>query len=102
MVGLKHPTRILNSGDGICVQRSIVYVSACLALGYPSRLVVQLTQQIGTSFMFGLKITTKERGFMLIHQIKFGTAHRVTKAGAGEILGLRLKSTHSKTAHSKM
>ncbi len=34
------PTQILNSGDGICVQWSIVYVSACLALGYPSRLVV--------------------------------------------------------------
>jgi transglutaminase-like putative cysteine protease len=34
------PTQILNSGDGICVQWSIVYVSACLALGYQSRLVV--------------------------------------------------------------
>ena len=34
------PIKILNSGDGICVQWSIVYVSACLALGYQSRLVV--------------------------------------------------------------
>lgn len=34
------PFQILSSGDGICVQWSIVYVSACLALGYPSRLVV--------------------------------------------------------------
>jgi hypothetical protein len=34
------PTQILNSGRGICVQWSIVYVSACLALGYQSRLVV--------------------------------------------------------------
>ena len=34
------PFQILDSGDGICVQWSIVYVSACLALGYQSRLVV--------------------------------------------------------------
>lgn len=34
------PIEILNSGKGICVQFSIVYVSSCLALGYPSRLVV--------------------------------------------------------------
>lgn len=34
------PIQILNSGDGICVQWSVVYVSACLSLGYPSRLVV--------------------------------------------------------------
>ena len=34
------PIQILNSGNGICVQWSIVYVSACLALGYQSRLVV--------------------------------------------------------------
>jgi len=34
------PTQILNSGKGICVQWSVVYVSACLALGYQSRLVV--------------------------------------------------------------
>jgi len=34
------PIKILNSGDGICVQWSIVYVSACLALGHQSRLVV--------------------------------------------------------------
>jgi hypothetical protein len=33
------PTKILNSGKGICVQWSIVYVSACLALDHPSRLV---------------------------------------------------------------
>ena len=34
------PFQILNDGKGICVQWSIVYVSACLALGYQSRLVV--------------------------------------------------------------
>ncbi|MGE5637404.1 MAG: transglutaminase-like domain-containing protein [Chloroflexota bacterium] len=34
------PTQILNSGKGICVQWSILYVSACLALNHPSRLVV--------------------------------------------------------------
>jgi transglutaminase-like putative cysteine protease len=34
------PTQILSSGDGICEQWSDVYVSACLALGYQSRLVV--------------------------------------------------------------
>jgi hypothetical protein len=34
------PNQILNSGKGICVQWSIVYVSACLASGYQSRLVV--------------------------------------------------------------
>jgi transglutaminase-like putative cysteine protease len=34
------PSQILSSGDGICVQWSIVYVSACLALNHPSRLVV--------------------------------------------------------------
>lgn len=34
------PTQILGSGKGICVQWSIVYVSACLALNQPSRLVV--------------------------------------------------------------
>jgi transglutaminase-like putative cysteine protease len=34
------PFQILESGKGICVQWSIVYVSACLALGYQSRLVV--------------------------------------------------------------
>ncbi|MCJ7762522.1 transglutaminase-like domain-containing protein [Candidatus Bathyarchaeota archaeon] len=34
------PNQILNSGKGICVQWSIVYVSACLANGYQSRLVV--------------------------------------------------------------
>lgn len=34
------PIEILNEGKGICVQFSIVYVSACLALGYQSRLVV--------------------------------------------------------------
>jgi transglutaminase-like putative cysteine protease len=34
------PIKILDSGKGICVQHSIVYVSACLARGYQSRLVV--------------------------------------------------------------
>jgi Transglutaminase-like superfamily len=34
------PTQILNSGKGICVQWSILYVSACLALNHPSRLAV--------------------------------------------------------------
>jgi hypothetical protein len=34
------PTQILSGGKGICVQWSIVYVSACLALNQPSRLVV--------------------------------------------------------------
>ena len=38
--GFEDPFQILNSGDGICTQWSIVYVSACLALGYQSRLVV--------------------------------------------------------------
>jgi hypothetical protein len=33
------PIEILKSGKGICAQFSIVYVSACLALGYQSRLV---------------------------------------------------------------
>ncbi len=35
----ENPTQILASGKGICVQWSIVYVAACLALGYQSRLV---------------------------------------------------------------
>jgi transglutaminase-like putative cysteine protease len=34
------PLQILGRGQGICVQWSVVYVSACLSLGYPSRLVV--------------------------------------------------------------
>ncbi len=34
------PTQILSSGKGICVQWSIVYISASLALNQPSRLVV--------------------------------------------------------------
>ena len=34
------PFEILSSGKGICVQFSIVYVAACLALGIQSRLVV--------------------------------------------------------------
>jgi hypothetical protein len=34
------PIEILREGKGICEQFSIVYVSACLALGYQSRLVV--------------------------------------------------------------
>jgi hypothetical protein len=36
----EEPIQILDSGKGICVQHSIVYVSACLARGYQSRLVV--------------------------------------------------------------
>ena len=34
------PSQILGDGRGICVQWSVVYVSACLSLGYQSRLVV--------------------------------------------------------------
>jgi transglutaminase-like putative cysteine protease len=34
------PVQILSRGKGICEQFSVVYVSACLALGYQSRLVV--------------------------------------------------------------
>lgn len=34
------PIQILSRGKGICVQWSIVYVAACLTLGYQSRLVV--------------------------------------------------------------
>ncbi len=34
------PIEILRSGKGICAQFSIVYVSACLALGYQCRLAV--------------------------------------------------------------
>ena len=34
------PNQILGRGQGICVQWSAVYVSACLALGYQSRLVI--------------------------------------------------------------
>lgn len=34
------PIEIVKSGKGICTQFSIVYASACLALGYQSRLVV--------------------------------------------------------------
>jgi len=36
----ENPLQILNSKDGICVQWSVVYVSACLALGYQCRFVV--------------------------------------------------------------
>jgi hypothetical protein len=36
----ENPLQILNSKDGICVQWSVVYVSACLALGHQSRFVV--------------------------------------------------------------
>ncbi len=36
----ENPLQIMASGKGICVQWSIVYVSACLSLGYPSRIVV--------------------------------------------------------------
>jgi transglutaminase-like putative cysteine protease len=39
------PFQILGRGQGICVQWSIVYVSACLALGYQSRLVVAVDTQ---------------------------------------------------------
>ncbi len=39
------PIQILNRGEGVCVQWSIVYVSACLALGYQSRLVVAVDTQ---------------------------------------------------------
>jgi hypothetical protein len=35
-----NPTEILSRGTGICTQWSIVYVSACLALNYQSRLVM--------------------------------------------------------------
>ncbi len=34
------PIQIISSGKGICVQWSVVYVSACLALGHQSRIVV--------------------------------------------------------------
>ena len=34
------PFQILDRGQGVCLQWSIVYVSACLSLGYQSRLVV--------------------------------------------------------------
>lgn len=36
------PIQILNSGKGICVQHSIVYIAACLAQNYQSRLVVSV------------------------------------------------------------
>jgi hypothetical protein len=36
------PLQILESGKGICVQWSILYVSACLSLGYESRLVASI------------------------------------------------------------
>ena len=39
LYGHETPAQILGSGKGICVQWSIVYVSACLSLGYQSRLV---------------------------------------------------------------
>ena len=35
-----NPFQILDRGEGVCLQWSIVYVSACLALGYQSRLCV--------------------------------------------------------------
>jgi hypothetical protein len=40
--GFEDPFQILSSGKGICVQWSIVYVSACLALNHPCRLVVAM------------------------------------------------------------
>ncbi len=45
MGSFEDPFQILNRGEGICVQWSIVYVSACLALGYQSRLVVAVDTQ---------------------------------------------------------
>jgi len=36
----ENPISILNEGKGICMQFSIVYVSACLALGHQARLVL--------------------------------------------------------------
>ena len=39
------PFQILDRGEGVCLQWSIVYVSACLALGYQSRLVVAVDTQ---------------------------------------------------------
>jgi transglutaminase-like putative cysteine protease len=40
-----NPFQILDRGQGVCLQWSVVYVSACLALGYQSRLCVA----VGTS-----------------------------------------------------
>ena len=34
------PFQILNRGEGVCLQWSVLYVSACLALGYQARLCV--------------------------------------------------------------
>jgi transglutaminase-like putative cysteine protease len=34
------PFQILSRGEGVCLQWSVVYVSACLALGYQARLCV--------------------------------------------------------------
>ena len=42
------PFQILADGKGICMQWSIVYVSACLALGYQSRLVVAVNTSTWT------------------------------------------------------
>jgi transglutaminase-like putative cysteine protease len=39
------PFQILDRGKGVCLQWSIVYVSACLALGFQSRLVVAVDTQ---------------------------------------------------------
>lgn len=46
---LEEPMAILNSGRGICVQFSIVYVSACLALDIQSRLVVAVNATTWTT-----------------------------------------------------
>jgi hypothetical protein len=39
------PFQILDRGEGVCLQWSIVYVSACLALGDQARLVVAVDTQ---------------------------------------------------------
>jgi ABC-type sugar transport system permease subunit len=46
--GSEDPVDILASGTGICEHFSIVYVSACLALGYQSRLVVAVNTSTWT------------------------------------------------------
>ena len=60
------PFQILSSGDGICVQWSIVYVSACLRLATRAGWSWLLTRQAGPSYMLGQKTTIMEAGFMLI------------------------------------
>jgi len=41
----RDPLQILDRGEGVCLQWSIVYVSACLALGYQARLCVAVDTQ---------------------------------------------------------